>query len=64
MGLFDEDVPKKSGPAKISVGDDLSSLSENELSERIAALEAEINRTQQELKQRSTIRNAANSIFK
>ncbi|MEE4014479.1 DUF1192 domain-containing protein [Roseibium sp. FZY0029] len=63
MGLFDEDVPKKSAPGTVAVGEDLSRLSEAELEERIEALRAEINRTQKELEQRGTIRDAANSIF-
>ncbi|WP_299482910.1 DUF1192 domain-containing protein [uncultured Roseibium sp.] len=64
MSLFDEDVPKKLETGKITVGEELSSLSEEDLTERISALEAEINRTQQELEQRSTIRDAANSVFR
>lgn len=63
MGLFDEDVPKKSNIGTITVGEDISSHSEADLAERIEALHAEINRTQKELEQRSTIRDAANSIF-
>lgn len=63
MSLFDDDVPKKSTPGEIAVGADLSRLSENELSERIEALTAEIERTKQELEQRSTIRDAANAFF-
>ncbi|WP_247646117.1 DUF1192 domain-containing protein [Labrenzia sp. VG12] len=63
MGLFDDDVPRKSETAEISVGQDLSRLSEEELSERIEALTEEINRTQKELEQRSTIRNAADAFF-
>ncbi|WP_422378297.1 DUF1192 domain-containing protein [Roseibium sp.] len=63
MGLFDDDVPRKSETAEILVGQDLSRLSEEELSERIEALTEEINRTQKELEQRSTIRNAADAFF-
>ena len=63
MSLFDDDVPKKPETGKVTVGDDLSRLSEEELSERITALSEEINRTQKELEQRSTIRDAANSVF-
>jgi uncharacterized small protein (DUF1192 family) len=63
MSLFDEDVPKKSKPGTITVGEDISSLSESDLAERIGALGDEINRTQKELEQRGTIRDAANSIF-
>ncbi|WP_434055427.1 MAG: DUF1192 domain-containing protein [Roseibium sp.] len=64
MGLFDEDIPKKPQSGKITVGEDLARLSEDELSERITALTEEINRTQQELEQRSTIRDAADSVFR
>jgi len=63
MGLFDEDVPKKASTGAVIVGEDLSRLSETELAERIEALNGEINRTQRELEQRSTIRDAANSFF-
>ena len=64
MGLFDEDIPKKPESSKITVGEDLARVSEDELSERISALTEEINRTRQELEQRSTIRDAANSVFR
>ncbi|WP_298819874.1 DUF1192 domain-containing protein [uncultured Roseibium sp.] len=63
MSLFDEDVPKKPESDPIAVGEDLSRHSENDLNERIEALREEINRTQKELEQRGTIRDAANSIF-
>ncbi|MEP3049123.1 MAG: DUF1192 domain-containing protein [Roseibium sp.] len=64
MSIFDEDVPKKSKPSEISVGQDLSRLSEEELSERIEALTAEINRTQRTIEQRGNIRNEADAFFK
>lgn len=63
MGLFDEDVPKKPASGTITVGEELSTLSETDLAERITALGDEINRTRQELEQRGNIRDAANSIF-
>lgn len=63
MSLFDEDVPRKSATGAVTVGEDLSRLSEEELKERIEALAGEINRTQKELEQRGTIRNAADSLF-
>lgn len=63
MGLFDDDVPRKFIPGAISVGEDLSKLSESDLAERIDALTEEISRTQRELEQRANIRDAANSIF-
>ncbi|MBN9672443.1 DUF1192 domain-containing protein [Roseibium aggregatum] len=63
MSLFDDDVPKKSAPGTITVGEDLSRLSEAELSERIEALTEEIDRTKKALEQRGTIRDAANAFF-
>ncbi|MEO9527410.1 DUF1192 domain-containing protein [Roseibium sp.] len=63
MGLFDDDVPRKPGTGAISVGEDLSQLSEVDLRDRIEALTGEIKRTQGELEQRGTIRHAANAIF-
>ena len=64
MSLFDDDVPKKNEPGKVTVGEDLTRLSEDELAERISALNEEINRTQRELEQRNTIRDAADSMFR
>lgn len=64
MSPIDEDVPRKPETPKVTVGEDLARLSEAELSARIEALRDEINRTQSELEQRGTIRDAANSIFK
>ncbi|KZM50630.1 DUF1192 domain-containing protein [Labrenzia sp. OB1] len=63
MGLFDEDVPRKPASGTITVGEELSTLSETDLAERIEALADEINRTQREIEQRENIRDAANSIF-
>ncbi|MCV0424903.1 MAG: DUF1192 domain-containing protein [Roseibium sp.] len=63
MSLFEDDVPKKSETGAITVGQDLSRLSEGELTERIDALTEEINRTRNELEQRGNIRDAANSFF-
>ncbi len=64
MSLFEDDVPKKSEGGSITVGEELARLSEEELSERIEALQEEINRTRKELEQRGTIRDEANSIFR
>ncbi|WP_428522544.1 DUF1192 domain-containing protein [Roseibium sp.] len=63
MGLFDDDIPKKQEPNVVTVGEDLSRLSEDELRDRIEALTAEVNRTREALEQRSTIRNAADAFF-
>lgn len=64
MSLFDEDVPKKPKLADITVGQDLSRLSEEELTKRIEALTDEINRTQRTLEQRGNIRDEADAFFK
>lgn len=63
MSLFDDDIPKKPEQSKITVGEDLTRLSEDELRDRIEALSEEINRTKKTLEQRSTIRNAADAFF-
>ncbi|MBO9421264.1 DUF1192 domain-containing protein [Labrenzia sp. R4_2] len=63
MGLFDDDIPKKQEPNVVTVGEDLSRLSEDELHDRIEALTAEVNRTREALEQRGTIRNAADAFF-
>lgn len=63
MGLFDDDIPKKQEPNVVTVGEDLSRLSEDELQDRIETLTAEVNRTREALEQRSTIRNAADAFF-
>ncbi|MGV2977741.1 DUF1192 domain-containing protein [Roseibium alexandrii] len=63
MGHFDDDIPKKQEPNVVTVGEDLSRLSEDELQDRIEALTREVNRTREALEQRSTIRNAADAFF-
>lgn len=64
MSIFDEDVPKKKKPELITVGEDLSRMSEAELADRIKALKDEINRTEMTLEQRGNIRDAADSFFR
>ncbi|WP_346911863.1 DUF1192 domain-containing protein [uncultured Roseibium sp.] len=63
MSLFDDDTPKKPRGSQIIVGQDLSTLSESELAERIVELEQEITRTKETLSNRSNIRNEAESLF-
>ncbi|QDG75713.1 DUF1192 domain-containing protein [Labrenzia sp. PHM005] len=63
MSLFDDDIPKKTESAPITVGEDLTRLSEDELRDRIEALSEEINRTKNTLEQRSNIRDAADAFF-
>jgi uncharacterized small protein (DUF1192 family) len=62
MAIEDDDKPRK----KISheIGQDLSLLSVEELSERIALLSAEIERLQAAMTRKRASKDAANSIFK
>jgi uncharacterized small protein (DUF1192 family) len=62
MAIEDDDRPKK----KLSheIGQDLSLLSVEELTDRIALLTGEIERLQQALTRKRASRDAANSIFK
>ena len=62
MATEDDDRPRK----KITheIGQDLSLLSVEELTERIALLNAEIERLQQAAAQKRASKDAANSIFR
>ncbi len=62
MAIEDDDRPRK----KITheIGQDLSLLSVEELSERIALLTSEIDRLQQAATKKRASKDAANSIFK
>ncbi|WP_417687068.1 DUF1192 family protein [Roseibium sp.] len=59
---FKPSANKASGA--ITVGEDLTAHSEQDLADRIAALEAEILRTRETLSQRANIRSAADALFK
>ncbi|SHM43575.1 DUF1192 domain-containing protein [Roseibium suaedae] len=62
--MFEEETPrKKSGGSAVTVGEDLSRFSEEELAERIETLKQEILRTEETLSQKSKIRDAANAFF-
>jgi uncharacterized small protein (DUF1192 family) len=63
VSFFDEDAPKKTSEGQIMVGQDLTTLSEKDLEERIEALQQEIERTKETLSARSNIRSAAESLF-
>lgn len=63
MSIFDEDGPAKPRKEQVIVGEDLSNHSEEDLAERITALEEEISRTKEILQSRSNIRNEAESLF-
>jgi uncharacterized small protein (DUF1192 family) len=62
MAIEDDDKPRK----KIThdIGQDLSLLSVEELAERIALMNAEIERLQAAMVKKRASRDAANSIFK
>ena len=62
MAMEDDDRPRK----KIShdIGQDLSLLSVEELTERIALLKGEITRLEEATTKKRASRDAANSVFK
>ena len=62
MAMEDDDRPRK----KISheIGQDLSLLSVEELTERIALLKREITRLEEAATKKRASRDAANSVFK
>jgi uncharacterized small protein (DUF1192 family) len=62
MAIEDEDRPRK----KISheIGQDLSLLSVEELTERIALLNAEVERLREAMTKKRASKDAANSFFK
>ncbi|MGD9738391.1 MAG: DUF1192 domain-containing protein [Bauldia sp.] len=63
MPLFDEEPPRPKKAAH-TVGEDLATLSEDELGERIALLRAEIARIEAVLASKKASRSAAASFFK
>ena len=62
MAIEEDDKPRKKTSHEI--GQDLSLLSVEELSERIALLNAEIERLQQAMSRKRASKDAANSFFK
>ncbi|WP_024507730.1 DUF1192 domain-containing protein [Bradyrhizobium sp. ARR65] len=62
MAIEDDDRPRKKVTHEI--GQDLSLLSVEELTERIALLTAEIERLREAMSKKRASRDAANSIFK
>lgn len=63
MPIFDEEPPKPKTAAH-TVGEDLSRLSEDELTDRIAILRAEIARIEAALAQKRAGRASAATFFK
>jgi len=62
MAIFDEEAPRK--PAAWTVGEDLSSLSIDELTERVEALKTEIDRIEETIAAKRASMGAADSFFK
>jgi uncharacterized small protein (DUF1192 family) len=62
MAIFDEDERPK--PAAHAIGEDLATLSEEELVERIAVLRGEIERIEEVLASKRASRDAASTFFK
>ncbi len=62
MSMFDDDRPKK--PAAHEIGSDLSLLSVDELTVRIALLQAEIGRLETERTKKASGRLAAENLFR
>lgn len=60
--LTDDDRPRKK--AAHEIGEDISSFSADELSARIAVLQAEIDRLDAEKARKSAGRSAAESLFR
>jgi uncharacterized small protein (DUF1192 family) len=62
MAIEDDDRPRK----KVSheIGQDLSLLSVEELTERVALLKSEIGRLEEAATKKRASRDAANSVFK
>jgi len=64
MAIDPEELLPRKKPAGITIGEDLSHMSEFELSERIMALEEEIARCRNAIGARRATKSAADSFFK
>jgi len=62
MAVFDDEPRRKAGPHEM--GQDLSSLSIEELTERIAMLRSEIERLESAKARKSASLNAADAFFR
>ena len=59
-----DDLGPRIKPVEFALGQDLSALSEHELTARIAAMESEIARCREAIKSRQATKNAAAAFFK
>ncbi|MBA5777289.1 DUF1192 domain-containing protein [Stappia sp. F7233] len=64
MASRDDELPVKPAAAPVAIGDDLSRLSVDELSERLVLLAQEIERVTKERDGRSSVRAAADALFR
>ena len=64
MAIDPEELLPRKKPAGITIGEDLSHMSEFELSERIMALEEEIARCRHAVGARQKTKSAADTFFK
>jgi uncharacterized small protein (DUF1192 family) len=64
MAIDPEELLPKKKPPEIVLGEDLSAMSEFELSARIMALESEIARSREAIGARKATKSAADSFFK
>ena len=64
MAIDPEELLPRKKPAEIVIGEDLSMMSEFELSARIMALEAEIARAREAIGARKATKSAADAFFK
>jgi uncharacterized small protein (DUF1192 family) len=62
MSIFDDDRPKQ--PSAHEIGSDLSLLSVDELKNRVALLQAEIARLEDEIAAKTSGRQAAENLFR
>ncbi|NEI70198.1 DUF1192 family protein [Rhizobium lusitanum] len=62
MSIFDDDRPKQ--PSAHEIGSDLSVLSVDELKNRVALLQGEISRLEQEIAAKTSGRKAAEGLFR
>lgn len=60
----DDDLPNRPAAARVTIGDDLSRLSVDELTERLDLLAQEIERVKKERDGRGGVRAAADALFR
>ncbi len=64
MPIDPDELPKKKKVTEIVLGQDLYTMSEFELAERIEAMETEIARCRDAMAQRKATKDAASAFFK